>query len=383
MPVARDFFDTFELLPVSRNPWVLREGLTGYLHSEKGIPFDDSISYLTSGIDIEDLHSEIEAGLIDLIDSGGDPLSTFHYRAFNELVFIFALTANAIQNGPISSNHLRIAKLLTDDDAIITFNWDTLMDRALAVETDWQPDWGYNFTARQVFRNSWQDPSLSKSNAGSPKLLKLHGSTNWITSYVRFDRQSAQLKLMQSSPPETVYVYEVSDDPYNTYAGRYMPGYGPYSYGYYPPNILDDAGASLPEGHVVVSARQRVPWKKEGTSGNSGLVSMPLIIPPVRKKSYDRFGPLFDGLWQSAEESLAAAEHIVVIGYSFPETDYQSIDLFLRSFSNRTSLPRVTIVDPNPRQIRDRFVFQFGIPEDELECHGVYFDDDFPVENVL
>ncbi len=55
MPIARDFFDTFDQLDISANPWVLIEGLLGYLMN-KGIV--DPHAYLRSGIDIEALHSE-------------------------------------------------------------------------------------------------------------------------------------------------------------------------------------------------------------------------------------------------------------------------------------------------------------------------------------
>jgi hypothetical protein len=58
MPIACDFFSTFEKLEIGSNPWVLREGLFTYLLN-KGI--SDPIKYLNSGVNIEDLHSEIES----------------------------------------------------------------------------------------------------------------------------------------------------------------------------------------------------------------------------------------------------------------------------------------------------------------------------------
>lgn len=385
MPIAEDFFETFEALPISNNTWVLKEGLIGYLLKEKGISIEESSEYLKSGINIETLHSEIEAGLINLIDSNQSPFSSFHYRAYNELVFIFSCTINSIQNGPVSINHCRIAKLLSRNDTVITFNWDTLMDRALAKETNWQTDWGYSFLAKKIFRNSWQK-SYDKNSTDTddaPLLLKLHGSTNWITSYTHFDQKSGKLKLMQSSPPETVYVFEYSDKPFDTYAGRYMPGFEPFSYGYYPPNLLDEHGILPKEGHLAINIRYRVPWKPEGTAGKKGLVSMPLIIPPVRKKSYSRFGPLFSNLWKNAEHQLLVTDHIIVIGYSFPQTDLRSNDLFLQAFSKRETMPKVTIVDPKPQHIRDKFIYQFGVNESKLQVYEDYFSDDFPIEDIL
>ena len=58
MPIARDFFQTFDQLQINANPWVLQEGLLGYL-AKKGIT--DPGQYLRTGIDIEELHSQIES----------------------------------------------------------------------------------------------------------------------------------------------------------------------------------------------------------------------------------------------------------------------------------------------------------------------------------
>jgi hypothetical protein len=58
MPIARDFFPTFQKLDISANPWVLVEGLLGYLQQMRNI--SDPSGFLSSGIDIEALHTEIE-----------------------------------------------------------------------------------------------------------------------------------------------------------------------------------------------------------------------------------------------------------------------------------------------------------------------------------
>ncbi len=41
---------------------------------------------------------------------------------------------------------------------------------------------------------------------------------------------------------------------------------------------------------------------------------------------------LFDNLWEKAQEGLTNAEHIIIIGYSFPRTDLKSNQLFLDAF---------------------------------------------------
>ena len=378
MPIATDFFDTFEKLPISDNPWALREALYDYLHRVKRV---DPYSYLKSGIDIEQLHSEIEEWILDSAKDENPFEKVAKFRPYNELVFIFAAAINEIQNGPISKAHAALAARLNKEDVVITFNWDTLMDRALAATGNWSTDSGYGFFPKSIYRNEWSAPKRSEVDTSSTRLIKLHGSTNWLTSHPIYP--DGNVTFMQRAAPDTVWIFEHATQPYDCHAGRFMPGYQDFSYGYYPPNIMDDEGKPAPEGYVILRMRPRVPWRAEGTAGDKGLVSIPLIIPPVRNKKYDFYGQLFQELWFEAEEALSKADHIVVIGYSFPKTDIRTTALFKSAFTRRNSMPKVSILDPNPAQIADKMRFEFGIRDDHLKVYKDYFTDDFDLEKLL
>ena len=143
MPIANDFFQTFESLEISNNPWVLREAVIHYLHHDKKI--NNPIAYLRSGIDIEELHSEI-ADKVAEVSADDKKSDRLKYKKINdELIYLFSSTLNSIANGPISENHIEIAKRLNEDDVVITFNWDTLMERALMEVRQWRTDDGYCF----------------------------------------------------------------------------------------------------------------------------------------------------------------------------------------------------------------------------------------------
>ena len=130
-PVARDFFQTFGALDIASHPWVLTEGLCGYLLERRGIA--SPAEYLFSGIDIEALHTEIEEARDQRMAASSEYLDFyFETRAYNELIYLFAAVLNEIQSGPPSVAHLKLASRLVPEDVIVTFNWDTLMDRALA-----------------------------------------------------------------------------------------------------------------------------------------------------------------------------------------------------------------------------------------------------------
>ena len=288
-----------------------------------------------------------------------------------QLIFIFSAVINEVQNGPISKAHTQLARHLKSDDMVVTFNWDTLMDRALKHETKWGTDEGYSFHPKSIYRNGWTAPQQSERNA--PQLIKLHGSVNWLSSYPMSPEED--IELTQEAAPDTVWVYESTVKPYSCFAGRYLEGYEELSFGYYPPNILDDPGKKVKEGHVLVRARMNLPWVPEGTSSSDGLVSIPLIIPPVKEKNYHGYGILFEDLWRKAQEGLEEASHIIIIGYSFPRTDLKSNKLFVDAFLNRQDIPFVTILDPAPDLIAEKFKMEFGIPESHLKVIKGYFSD--------
>ncbi|CAK1918064.1 MULTISPECIES: SIR2 family protein [Vibrio] len=380
MPIACDFFDTFDKLKISENPWALQDGVLGFIQR---VYDKEPYQYLRSGIDIEDFHSDIEDKLKESIEKAGkgpdEYLKFLNHKAFNQLIYIFASVINEIQNGPVSKPHTALAKLLNPDDVVITFNWDTLMDRALRQEQNWSTDNGYGFEAHKIYRNQWVKPEM-EVNVRAPRLIKLHGSTNWLTSHQVF--HGDDVVFTHTSSPDDVWIYESTIDPYECHAGRYMEGYTDFSYGYYPVN-LDGDGISPPDGYVLAKVTPKSPWMPEGLSGKKGLVSIPLIVPPVKEKKYDAYGDLFHMLWDDALQALIEADEIVIIGYSFPRTDLRSNKLFIDAFMARDTMPKLKILDPFPEKIADKFKYELGIIDSKIFVCKEYFDENFDLVNFL
>src|SRR5690606_12861168 len=108
---------------------------------------------------------------------------------------------------------------------------------------------------------------------------------------------------------------------------------------------------------------------------SDGLVSMPLIIPPVKNKDYELFGALFRQLWDAAEALLVDTDEIVVIGYSFPKTDLRSNRLFVDAMLKRSTVPKVVIIDPAPERIAERFQVEFGITPTHMTVVKNHFSE--------
>jgi hypothetical protein len=104
-----------------------------------------------------------------------------------------------------------------------------------------------------------------------------------------------------------------------------------------------------------VKLKQRPYTKQNGTPRYS-------IIPPESNKAYDRGG--FAQLWKNAALALGRAWHIVVIGYSFPETDLHAGALFRTAIKAR-ALRSVVVVNPDPAaRARARALLQRGMNAD-------------------
>lgn len=75
--------------------------------------------------------------------------------------------------------------------------------------------------------------------------------------------------------------------------------------------------------------------------------SFPVIIPPVILKS-QIFHENLDVIWNEAEKRLTDATEIVTFGYSFPASDYESVNLFKRALKANQNDFRLSIIDPDP-----------------------------------
>lgn len=384
MPIANDFFKTFHNLDIASNSWVLIGFIINYFAKYRKKEFLD---FLNFNEDIEVLHSEVKNKLIDSLMSSNTNYfnkeemmdNMLHYKAYLEIIFLFTSVINEIQNGPVSKPHLNLIKYLNPEDSIITFNWDTLMDKALNESTDWNTSEGYYVKPSKIYINGWVDADTGIEK-NYPYIIKLHGSTNWITSHLIPEK--GKLEMLQETNAVDFYIYESTIDPYSTYDGRYIPGYTDFSYGYYPPN-LPLKGKKIPDGMMLMKNIIRTGFNPKGEADSYGLVSMPLIIPPVHNKEYDFYGDIFSTLWKKAEEDISKAENIILIGYSFPITDIRTNNLFKSAFSQRNTMPQIIIVNPNSAQIEERFIYEFGIKKENIKVFNEYFDEQFDLNKVF
>lgn len=203
------------------------------------------------------------------------------------LIELVAVTISKALEGPPCSKHQKLAGSLKKGDMVMSFNYDILMDNALRY-SGMLTDCGYLVPFQQV--NDGQKWTRSDDAPSSVLLLKLHGSMNWLHCFYcgsRFLMRSEKMGAWYTSIPR-----------------------------------------ECPNCKMSAAYLERV------------------IIPPLLTKNYS--DQPINYLWEEASRRLSKIREIVVIGYSFPPTDFATETLF------RIGLPwasqkkiRFTVVNPD------------------------------------
>ena len=383
VPLANGFFQAFNRLPTSQGFHANVGPFISFLEHYRGV---HPLKVAEWNENVEDFMTSIEGELETLKESARGHRNTgeaferaiSYAQVFNNMTFIFANVLNEAQNGCSMSLYRSILELCGPNDTFATFNWDTLLDRALMDTGGWNPNTGYGLRFRAVLDGSWKE-----SMSGEPifhsewKLLKLHGSTNWLVPYmgVHFDTLEYESTIPGS---DDVFLYWHSALPYATHKNRWTGGYVPTTYCYYPPNIpgefFTQAQLSPEPGHVFVKFTPRfLAAFEEGDS--PGVSSSPVLITPVRQKRYDTYRSTIQSLWGQAVEALEGVSRIVIVGYSFPPTDARALDLLRSVLSARGDQVTIEIVAPVVRDIALRIGDDYLDKAKSVKLHDMKLEE--------
>jgi hypothetical protein len=206
----------------------------------------------------------------------------------------------------------------TDSLTIITFNHDLLIEneifRRAKLRCRWCLDQGYGAfgDTLQALRpasgnesSSFPTHRLGECDHARPiRILKLHGSLNWIVR-------------LQGALPTA-----------NT--------------------LLGQAGAR--KIHLLPgrrSAERAVIVRSGGGPGRTEWRTWPVIIPPIYAKQALR--AKVQTVWDQARAAVKESDRLVFFGYSLPEIDIESEKLFERGMATNESLEWADVINPAPQ----------------------------------
>lgn len=218
-------------------------------------------------------------------------------------------------------------------DTIITFNYDLLLDKALA-----EASLAIDYAAHPMHIASGKlievDP-VFKSKKHKPEnavcYLKLHGSANWAIC--------AKCASFHILPPHTEELLQI-------------------------PNV----DAMHKDSHIKNVLTMKCP------KCHSLRALYPLIVPPTWNKF--QYQQLIGGVWEKALEEIREAHRIIVIGYSLPPTD--TFFRYLLTLGCCTPFePEIIIINPDEETAKpkyEKFIDQYYRAYN-FKFHKIYFDN--------
>ena len=229
-------------------------------------------------------------------------------------------------------------QLLQPGDTVVTFNYDTSVERVLLELGKWSPSDGYG--ERLVFQKSRYDKATVAFTDSQVKVLHLHGAVGWYRK--PSVRQDFPMETGGAIPPEArtpaPIETKISIDPI------VLRDFG----------ILSAVDASMPE---------RPPDEYQ------------ILLHPSFLKDYageENGNPVFIRMWRMAAEALRSANRVVIIGYSLPPADSAAWTLLLAS----CDAARTTVVNPDPSVMsRYRRLFIQRLPKMSVWPPPQYFAD--------
>jgi hypothetical protein len=385
IPLANGFFEAFHNLPTSEGFQAHIGPLVNYLYHSRGIQPAEVYKWREN---IEDFMTSIEQEIDDLrstVNTGKnlhkDQLEKSLNAAtcFNNMAFICANVINESQNGPSDTAYHELLKFCSPDDVFLTFNWDTLLDRALADSGCWSPNNGYGLKFESILDGCWKsEMDSSQIIQTNLRLLKLHGSTNWLIPLTSIQPMTLEEKSIVPGP-EKIFLYWHGSLPFSTFKGRWRGGYAPTCYGYYPPSLpfssFSEESLAAPPGYIKIRMTPAKIFSPFKEPEDNGLVSAPLLITPVRQKQYDKYASSIESVWSQSQEALLSADRIVIVGYSFPPTDIRPLEILRATLQTRKGEISLEIIDPYANEIADRIGHDDLANARSVEISCVKFED--------
>jgi len=205
-------------------------------------------------------------------------------------------------------------ELLQCGDTVVTFNYDSTVERVLLRLGKWSPSDGYG--ERLVFQKDRYDDTPCTFADSQVKVLHPHGAVGWYSK--PSVRQDFRLESGGAIPPEArtpaPIETKISIDPI----------------------VLRDFG-------IITAVDASMP--------NRPPDEYQILLHPSFLKDYageENGNPVFVRMWKMAAEALRSANRVVIVGYSLPPADSAAWTLLLAN----CDAARTTVVNPDASVMR-------------------------------
>lgn len=233
-------------------------------------------------------------------------------------------------------------RLLIERAAILTFNYDTLLESALESASPARKDI-LAFLDTQACRDAGNDEIRDDEISFS-----FHEWNPYLAYNIPFDEVALRL-------PGDIRM--VDGERYFRLAGAnntvspFLKLHGSLGWFYRTGYRIDNVPLKGDEASKVGNSVLRVDNQRFGVPQIEGWERLlPLLITPVLNKPYDQHS-VFQRIWTKAEDELRGCKRLVIGGYSFPPTDFHVRRLLRLAYSGEG--PReLWIINPDTRVVQ-------------------------------
>lgn len=229
-------------------------------------------------------------------------------------------------------------EVLAADADVMTFNYDTLAEEAIGSASGIgpKPMPSRDALASEPWSTEVRDDDLDASHLKWTSNLACGFAFDEVSLPVAGVPQQIEGKRYYGHPTNALYeVHRVlklhGSIDWLTYTPRRM----------IPPEIESREPGQPPDG--IVLERHPNFWMGESPTRN-GWHMEPVVIPPQLYKQFQQHP--FPTVWHEALTTLTTCETLIVVGYSFPPTDFRTRRLFLEAFSEHR-LKQLIVVNPD------------------------------------
>lgn len=341
-PLATDFFkQVFQSDKYNSEHYLPRiKDLTDYIRKYwklsidqlRVVPFDIELCYTM--IQLQSLEASLKNNNDKLIY-----LANVEYQ----LTAILAEFLSEFEHFTFTSDSFsNLGQIIFKEKAtVITFNYDTLLEASIGSASGVNPNRPESLKGAPPENGAVSDEELSYS----------HLKWNSPLAYgIEFDEVQLQRAGVSTFAPRERF-YKHPDN--KMYSNQILKLHGSLNWFVY-------TGISrflqIPNQEATISERKgnsilyRGHWWFGQPPELNGEIIVPIIVTPVLHKELHK-NPIIHQIWENAKKELANCERLIIGGYSFPPTDFNTKRLFLESFENH-KLKEILVINPDTSVIR-------------------------------
>jgi hypothetical protein len=309
--------------------------------------------------DIEECLTLFESQLLDEKEPESDRALTLQRARFALRSLLLMYLTDLLSDVNPTAQRFGLDVLRSKAD-VMTFNYDTMAEQAIAsasgIGPKPMPD---NWRRGGRLVNPLLDEDLDASHVTWRPHLAYSFKLDEVTLPVAGGSDYIEGDRYYSHPNNRLYQHS-----------RVLKLHGSISWLQYT-NIrfYEEPKREAPPGGIVSDHHPHYSWAMPPMKDS--WVMEPVIIPPHLYKDFGEHP--FPTVWSAALDTLKECKTLIVVGYSFPPSDFRTRRLFLEAFSSH-ELTRLVVVNPDPEvaKVVRRLSHYSGQPETYKDLRYFY-----------